>query len=308
VLAFIGALNKRPAGVLMKRRFGMIGVQGAGEAFTLIELLVVIAMVAILAALLLPTLTKAKQKAQGIQCMNNHRQLSLAWRMYAEDSQDLLVYASDDGNPANTLNQYAWTLSHMDFVPNNNANWDINVDMVKRPLWPYARNPTIYKCPSDRSTVNVNGTLVPRVRTMSMNLYVGGFVGTDGGWTFADSFSVYSRLSQISGGSGPADKIFVFLDMREDLINWGNFMTEMQGYSPPQPDQYSFTSDFPGSYHNRACGFSFADGHSEIKRWLDDRTMPPLVDGGNPLALLFSPSPNNPDVAWLQDHSTRPRP
>jgi prepilin-type N-terminal cleavage/methylation domain-containing protein/prepilin-type processing-associated H-X9-DG protein len=278
------------------------------SGFTLIELLVVIAIIAILAALLLPTLGRAKQKAQGIQCMNNHRQLALAWRMYADDSQDVLVYASDDGNPGNPLNQYAWTLSHMDFVPNNQANWDISVDMIYRPLWAYAKTPGIYKCPSDRSTVNVDGVLKPRIRTMSMNLYVGGFVGTDGNWPFASNYMIYSKLSQLNGAKTPGDKIFVFLDMREDFINWGNFMTDMTGYLPSQPDLYSFTSDIPGCYHGQACGFSFADGHSEIKRWLDPRTMPPMVDGGNPLALLFNPSADNPDVAWLQDHSTRPIP
>ena len=77
------------------------------RAFTLIELLVVIAIIAILAAMLLPALSRAKQKAQGIQCMNNHRQLGMAWRLYAEDSSDRIVYASHDLNPANPLNQYA---------------------------------------------------------------------------------------------------------------------------------------------------------------------------------------------------------
>jgi hypothetical protein len=96
--------------------------------------------------------------------------------------------------------------------------------------------------------------------------------------------------------------------MREDLINWGNFMIDMAGYSPTQPARYSFTSDLPGMYHDLACGFSFADGHSEMKRWRDPRTIPPLMDGGNPLANLSDPSPNNVDVAWLQDHSSRPMP
>jgi len=290
-------------------------------AFTLIELLVVIAIIAILAALLLPSLVHAKQKAQGVQCMSNHRQLALAWRMYAEDNHDLLVYASGDvalngATPvlpanANPFDQYAWSLSDMDYDPNNRYNWDPTLDLMKRPLWPYAKQVGIYKCPADHSTVTVNGVMKPRVRTMSMNLYVGGFVGpggigNDGGWTWADNYIIYNKLSQFGGSSSaPADKIFVFLDMREDRVNWGNFMTDMTGYSPTQPSLYSFTSDIPGMYHDLACGFSFADGHAEMKRWHDPRTTPAISIGYDPMATPASPS--NLDVAWLQDHSSRPK-
>ena len=207
--------------------------------------------------------------------MSNHRQLALAWRMYSEDNRDSLVYASDCPGcpspplalPSNFMDPYAWTLSHMDFDPNNRMNWDISMDMVKRPLWAYAKNPSIYKCPADTSVLNVSGTTRPRIRTMSMNLYVGGFDGTDGGWAWAKPYSVFTKMSQISGGAsspGPA-KTFVFLDMREDCVNWGNFMTDMRGYSPSNPSEYRFNTDMPGIYHNKACGFSFADGHSEIE-------------------------------------------
>lgn len=283
--------------------------------FTLIELLVVIAIIAILAAMLLPVLSKGKLKAQGVYCMSNHRQLALAWRMYTEDSRDVLPYASTvtgasapPGGTSNWPDDYAWSGAHMDADGANLTNWDPSYDMMKRPLWPYNKAVGIYKCPADRSVVQTSSGPKPRILTMSMNLYVGGFAprarsdplpnGTGGGWPFAASYSIYPKLSAITV---PA-KIFVFLDMREDRINWSNFMTIMDGYSPPNPVQYQL-GDLPGIYHNLSAGFSFADGHSEIHRWRDGRTTPPLGPI-NPNADSFA-CPRNPDVAWLQDASTR---
>jgi prepilin-type N-terminal cleavage/methylation domain-containing protein/prepilin-type processing-associated H-X9-DG protein len=274
------------------------------RGFTLIELLVVIAIIAILAAMLLPALGRAKLKAQGVQCMNNNRQLAMAWRLYADDNRDVLVYASQN-SPPSALDKYAWSNDVMNFDPNNRANWDYTVDIAQRPLWQYNKNAAIYHCPADRSTINVNGVAKPRVRSISMNLFVGGFDGTDGGWAVADPYWIYSKLTQITGAAGPPDKIFLFLDEREDCINWGNYMTDMHGYMPNNPALYQFQQDMPAFYHGEACGFSFADGHSEIHKWRDSRTMPPIQVGVATDKTI--PVPRDQDVAWLQDHTTRPR-
>ncbi|HEV2435785.1 MAG TPA: prepilin-type N-terminal cleavage/methylation domain-containing protein [Verrucomicrobiae bacterium] len=268
--------------------------------FTLIELLVVIAIIAILAALLLPALGQAKLKARGIQCMGNHRQLCLAWRMYSDDNHDELLFASEDPTNAPTFS-HAWITGQLDFNPANQSNWDPSLTIERSPLWPYCgKNLAIWKCPADTSFVVVNGQQKPRVRSMSMNVYLGGFGGTFGGWNWG-SFIIYRKQSALFN-PGPS-RIFVFLDMRQDSIDMGNFATDMAGW-PDQPASYGFF-DLPGLYHGRAGGFSFADGHAEIHPWRDDRTMPPLVPEGS-VNDWFS-SPNNPDVAWLQQHATRPK-
>src|SRR5690242_4814315 len=139
--------------------------------FTLIELLVVIAIIAILAGMLLPALGKAKQKAQGIYCMNNHRSLMLAWKMYLDDNNEVLPFSQFDG---------AWISGWLDFNSNNASNWDPEVDIKKSLLWPYCgQSLGIFKCPSDRSVVKpafgpLKGRTVSRVRSMAMSVWVGG--------------------------------------------------------------------------------------------------------------------------------------
>jgi type II secretory pathway pseudopilin PulG len=272
-------------------------------AFTVIELLVVLAMIGLLASTLLPALGKSRPTSQAFQCLNNNRQLCLAWRMYADDNHDQIVYSSDDGTgTANPLNQYAWTLTHLDLSPQNRPNWDTNLDIVQRPLWPYTgKNALIYRCPADKSFVMVNGARTPRVRSMSMNFYLGGFAGTTGGLPSIDTYRLFLKTTALTA-PGPA-KTFVFLEERWDAINWGNFLTDMAGY-PNQPSLYAFQEDYPNMIHDLACSFSFADGRAEMHRWKDARTTPPFAPY---FPNFVTASPRNPDIAWLQDHATRPK-
>src|SRR5262249_29653294 len=150
-------------------------------------------IIAILASMLLPALNVAKQKAQGIYCMNNHRSLMLAWRMYVDDNNEVLPFAQLDN---------AWISGWLDFNPTNPSNWDPNVDIKKSLLWDYCGNSVgIFKCPADHSVIKpasgpLRGQTVSRVRSMAMNAWVGGNGPT--GYNFLDGkWRVYRRFSDM---------------------------------------------------------------------------------------------------------------
>ncbi|HEY5910389.1 MAG TPA: prepilin-type N-terminal cleavage/methylation domain-containing protein [Verrucomicrobiae bacterium] len=261
------------------------------RGFTLIELLVVIAIIAILAAMLLPALARARQKTQGIYCMNDTHQLALATHMYASDNGDFFPPNRDGGNVGKAAGDAAWVGGWLDFsasTDNTNIAFLINKDLYPYAayLGTYVKNPTAWKCPADRSQVMMGGLRMNRVRSISMQNYIGPMSRL---WTGSSKWKMNPKMSSVKLPT----MTFIFLDEREDSINDGWFATD--------PDTLFQIVDYPASYHGNAAGFAFVDGHSEIHRWRNAKIMPNLAQGQLlPLNVNLS---GCFDVYWLAQHA-----
>ena len=292
--------------------------------FTLIELLVVIAIIAILAALLLPALSRAKQKAYGIQCLSDSRQAMVCWKMYADDNNDLLApndypfttKAPRDGSIMN------WVYGSM-WVTADAYNTAILVDRTLSSMALYNPNPNIYKCPADMSVVQ--GTSKPKARSVSMNSAVGtiwysaaGYPGasgdgrppgspTGGGWLTGGNYDpklpdpnwrTYGKSTQITRPS-PAD-LWVIMDENPDTIN-DPLMAICMAMQ---------IVDVPARYHNGGSGIAFADGHSELHKWMDDfnQNIPAGTVTGQPgQPTPLNPVPPHADLGWIQPRTSAPK-
>jgi prepilin-type N-terminal cleavage/methylation domain-containing protein/prepilin-type processing-associated H-X9-DG protein len=281
-IALTGA--PKPNTVMRTKTFSR-GTRG----FTLIELLVVIAIIAILASMLLPALAKAKTKAQGIMCMNNTKQLALAWRLYVGDNNDRIppAFSSLPGNRV-------WVYGIQDWASGNRDNWDITNTLMRGVIWKYTGGAAkIYKCPADNfRTTGTQGR--ERLRSNSINAWVGMH---DGQATWFGNSPPWRMFLKESDFVAPADT-WVFVDEHPDSMNDGFFCVNMN----PAPNlAAAVLPDAPASYHNGACGFAFADGHSEIKKWLDPRTKIPVrrapFNAGN--------HANSKDVQWIWSKTTQ---
>jgi prepilin-type N-terminal cleavage/methylation domain-containing protein/prepilin-type processing-associated H-X9-DG protein len=277
------------------------------RGFTLIELLVVIAIIAILAGMLLPALAKAKTKAQGIYCMNNTKQLMLAIKIYGNDFNDLFPPNPDDGNVTPGFN---WCPGNVAPNAGQQFNPDILDDPTRNLLVPYGANHAMYHCPADHRVGTYQGTdpgrkgsKVPQARDYSMNQGVGtnpytpgSKLPVDGPWldgnhsnTRGGPWWTYGRESDMVD-PGPSG-VLVLLDEDQDSINDGGW-----AISAAQPKWI----DWPGTYHNNACGFGFGDGHAEIHKWVDYRTK---VVNHNVAQKTVS-NPLSQDWIWVVTHAT----
>ncbi len=263
-----------------------------GPAFTLIELLIVIAIIGVLAALLLSALSQAKSRAQTTVCLNNLKQLQLAWLIYCDESEDQVPYNTWYQNWPNFPKNWVSGVMSYETEPESPFFWthadSTNTALLLNPsrsqLGPFIRSAAVFRCPSDKSWILLGGQRYPRVRSYSMNEQVGDYVNKGAPNTF-------TRKDQIGL------PVWVFIDTHEDstVDGWFQF-----GSNTPltAPGSYSW-QQLPASRHNGSGVISFSDGHVETHRWVDGRTIVPvkrILQGG-------IPAPNSKDIDWLRHQS-----
>jgi prepilin-type N-terminal cleavage/methylation domain-containing protein/prepilin-type processing-associated H-X9-DG protein len=256
------------------------------RGFTLLELLVVVAVIGIVSSLLLPALSKAKFRAQGIYCLNNLKQLSLGWKIYTDDHIGELAFNMGGAASRTNLN---WV--------NNILDWELSPDNtntlgITEAAMGYcvSKTPAIYRCPSDNvlSRVQQSAGWKNRVRSYSMNAMVGnaGPITQGGVNTNNSGYVQFFKESSIPAPS----QIFVFIEEHPDSISDGYFLNRAYRQE---------WNDLPASYHDGAGTFAFADGHTEMHRWRYSTTKPPSIPGGADLPIAISAN-SLADYDWVK--------
>ena len=274
------------------------------RGFTLIELLVVIAIIAILAAMLLPALTKAKLKTQGIYCINNLKQLMVGWQMYTHDNNDYIVYALHGGGaqggagftlPGTSTHVYGWVEGWLDWTTStDNTNLlFLTTDKYALIAQYVGRSSKVFKCPADNFASGPQHALgwATRCRSISGNINVG-----EGNYTQGPTDPIYKHIKKMSDFiyPPPVDN-WVFLDEHPDSMNDAGFFN-------PHATQWI---DVPATYHNGANGFSFADGHAEIHKWRGSLSYGRARSVQYQDIGVISAKSGDPDIDWISYRAGR---
>jgi prepilin-type N-terminal cleavage/methylation domain-containing protein/prepilin-type processing-associated H-X9-DG protein len=267
------------------------------RGFTLIELLVVIAIIAILAAILLPALQRAKVRAVAISCMNNQKQLQLGWQVYTGENQEYIPgnqWQMESGRDGFSRGSANWLTGWLDPRLTNNAD-NTNAILFLDPQWSslgyYISSANVYRCPASRLQVQEGGVYYPLARTVSMNGWMGYVLAPQN-----PGFELFHKTTDIAKLS--TSRTLVFVDERDDSVDDGCFAIDMVGNQ---------AVNVPSDYHGGSAPVTFADGHAEIHRWVTPEFQRPQPSGTETVKQEFIPvSATNADLAWLRAHATAP--